>query len=237
MVLHIDVGPHLPNRWSRPRDHAWEGDAALARRRTWGVWCGAWSARKSPRCRVHGKRIRCCIFGCATNASVLQSMMVLHIDKGPHMSNAWNTPLGHETTSQRAMQRGRDQGQGVLGVGRRAQGNHPGVWQSGAGRAMRARTEATAAGGFQPTPRGGGPTHHGGHLPWPLLLLWVPKAQVEHVLTLWHEPDAGRNTHGQHVLLRLVLRHLHGHGGASLRGDSWVHASSDDNVSSGWGCS
>ena len=33
-------------------------------------------------------------------------------------------------------------------------GNRPGVWQSGAGRARRAHTEATAAGGFQ-HPRGG----------------------------------------------------------------------------------
>jgi hypothetical protein len=182
MVLHIDVGPHLPNRWSRPRDHAWEGDAALARRRTWGVGCGAWSARKSPRCRVHGKRIWCCIFGCTTNASVLQSMMVLHIDKGPHMSNAWNTPLGHETTSEgdAAWARQRTGGAGGGASGARQSPRCVAEW----GRQSHARTHRGHSSRWLPTH----PPGWGSHSPW-----WAPA--VATTTALRTESSGGTRAH------------------------------------------
>ena len=156
-----------------------------------------------------------------------------NIDVGPHMSNGWNRQLGHETAPQRGMQHGRDKGQGAQGVGRGAQRQSPRCVAERGGQSQ-ARAHGGHSSRWLPTSRGGA-IDHGGHLLRQLLLLRSPQAEVEHVLMLWHEPDAGRESLEQHICVRLVLRRLHCHGGASSRGESWVHASSDDHVFSGWG--
>ena len=146
----------------------------------------------------------------------------------------WNRQLGHETAPQRGMQHGRDKGQGAQGVGRGAQRQSPRCVAE-----RRGQSQARAHGGHSSRwlpSSWGRAIDHGGHLLRQLLLLRSAQLEVDHVLNVWHQRGAGRIFQGRpDVYLRLVLRHLPGQGGASLHGETWVHASSDDHVSSGWG--
>ena len=55
--------------------------------------------------------------GHSTQHIIRKSMMVLHIDVGPHLPNGWSRPIGHDSTPQKGMQHRRDKGHGVCGAG------------------------------------------------------------------------------------------------------------------------